>query len=67
MKNYRAKDVDSYIASSKPGARPKLEELRKLIKSAIPKAKNPQNRFGSGLGRTLRELRISSFLLQFNL
>lgn len=38
MKNYRAKDVDEYIASAEKEARPKLEELRKLIKSTIPKA-----------------------------
>lgn len=38
MRNYKAKDVDSYIMSSLQEAQPKLEELRKLIKSAIPKA-----------------------------
>lgn len=38
MKNYKAKDVESYIASSDVAARPKLEELRKLIKSTIPNA-----------------------------
>ena len=37
MRNYGAKDVDSYIASSGIGARPKLEELRKIIKATIPK------------------------------
>ncbi len=37
MKNYSAKDVDSYIASSGREARPKLKELRKIIKSTIPK------------------------------
>jgi uncharacterized protein YdhG (YjbR/CyaY superfamily) len=31
-------DVDSYIASAKEEARPKLEELRKLIKATIPEA-----------------------------
>jgi len=38
MRNYSAEDVDSYIASSEPEARPTLNELRKLIKSTIPKA-----------------------------
>ena len=38
MRNYGAKDVDSYIASSRREARPKLEEIRKIIKSTIPKA-----------------------------
>lgn len=38
MRNYRAKDVDSYIASSAPESRPTLKELRKIIKSTIPKA-----------------------------
>ena len=38
MKNYSAKDVDSYIASSDIEARPKLKEIRKIIKSTIPKA-----------------------------
>jgi uncharacterized protein len=33
MRNYSAKDVDSYIASSGSEAHPTLEELRKLIKS----------------------------------
>lgn len=37
MRNYTAKDVDSYIASSEKIARPKLKELRKIIKSTIPK------------------------------
>ena len=37
MRNYGAKDVDFYIASADREARPKLKELRKLIKSAIPK------------------------------
>ena len=36
MRNYSAKDVDSYIASSGREAHPTLEELRKLIKSTIP-------------------------------
>src|SRR5262245_14852521 len=34
----KPKDVDSYIANSDKEARPKLEELRKIIKSTIPKA-----------------------------
>lgn len=38
MRNYSAKDVDSYIASSGREARPKLKEIRKIIKSTIPKA-----------------------------
>jgi uncharacterized protein len=36
MRNYSAKDVDSYIASSGSEAHPTLEELKKLIKSTIP-------------------------------
>ena len=38
MKNYSAKDVDAYIANSGIEARLKLEELRKIIKSTVPKA-----------------------------
>lgn len=38
MRNYIAKDVDAYIAGSERGARPVLKELRKIIKSAVPKA-----------------------------
>ena len=38
MKNYKAKDVDEYIASADKEARPKLKELREIIKSVIPKA-----------------------------
>ncbi|HCR52690.1 TPA: DUF1801 domain-containing protein [Candidatus Kaiserbacteria bacterium] len=38
MRNYRAKDVDAYIAGSGKEARPTLKELRKVITSAIPKA-----------------------------
>ena len=34
----KPKDVDSYIENSDEKARPKLEELRKIIKSTIPKA-----------------------------
>lgn len=37
MKNYSAKDVDAYIASSEKDARLKLKELRKVITSTIPK------------------------------
>ena len=33
----KPKDVDSYIANSGQEARPILEELRKIIKSTIPK------------------------------
>ncbi|MBC7943202.1 DUF1801 domain-containing protein [Candidatus Saccharibacteria bacterium] len=38
MRNYSAKDVDSYIAGSEPEARLTMNELRKIIKSTIPKA-----------------------------
>ncbi len=38
MKMSKPKDVDSYIANSDKEARPKLEELRKIIKSTIPEA-----------------------------
>ena len=38
MRNYEAKDVDSYIAGSVPEAKSTLEELRKLVKATIPKA-----------------------------
>ena len=34
----KPEDVDSYIASSGREARSKLEEIRKIIKSTIPKA-----------------------------
>ena len=37
MKMYKAKDVDSYIANSGREARPKLKEIREIIKSTIPK------------------------------
>lgn len=37
MRNYKAKDVESYIAASEIKAQPHLKELRKIIKSAIPK------------------------------
>lgn len=38
MKNYEAKNVDEWIASAPKEARPKLEEVRKTIKSAVPEA-----------------------------
>ncbi len=38
MRNYKAKDVDSYIASSDEKSRPTMKELRKIIKATIPKA-----------------------------
>ena len=38
MKNYGAKDVDEYIASAPEEVRPKLGEVRKIIRSAVPKA-----------------------------
>ncbi|RPI01364.1 MAG: DUF1801 domain-containing protein [Ignavibacteriae bacterium] len=38
MRNYKAKNVDAYIAGSAVDARPILKELRKVIKSTIPKA-----------------------------
>ena len=34
---YKAKDVDSYIANSGREVRPKLKEIREIIKSTIPK------------------------------
>lgn len=34
----RVKTVDEYIASAPPEVRPKLQEIRKIIKSAAPKA-----------------------------
>lgn len=43
MNNYNAKDVDSYIANSGKEARPILEEIRKIIKSAIPRAEEGIN------------------------
>jgi uncharacterized protein len=36
MRNYTAKEVDDYIASSAPEARPTLVELRKLVRGTIP-------------------------------
>jgi uncharacterized protein YdhG (YjbR/CyaY superfamily) len=38
MKTSKPKDVDTYIADSSKEARPKLEAIRKIIKSTIPKA-----------------------------
>ena len=38
MSNYEAGDVDGYIAHAAEVARPQLEELRTLIRSAIPDA-----------------------------
>src|SRR3989344_1935345 len=37
MRNYSAKDVDSYIANSAREARPKLKEILKIIKLTLPK------------------------------
>ncbi len=37
------KDVDSYIAKSGDKARPILEEIRKIIKSAVPKTEEQIN------------------------
>lgn len=39
MKNYNAKDVDGYIMGAPKEARPKLRELRQIVKAAVPKAK----------------------------
>lgn len=36
MRNYSAKDVDSYLAGSPEESRPHLTKLRKLITSTIP-------------------------------
>jgi uncharacterized protein len=38
MRNYKAKNVDQYIASSPREAQYKLEEVRTAIKSSVPKA-----------------------------
>ena len=38
MKNYKAKNVTEFIASAAKEARPTLKELRKIVKSAVPKA-----------------------------
>ena len=37
MKNYSAKDVNAYIAGADREARPKLKEIRKIIRATIPK------------------------------
>ena len=38
MRNYTAKDVDEYIANAPKEAQPKLEELRAIVRQAVPKA-----------------------------
>ena len=38
MKNYKAKNVDEYIASAEKEGRPTLEGIRKIIKSTVPNA-----------------------------
>jgi uncharacterized protein YdhG (YjbR/CyaY superfamily) len=38
VSNYEAGDVDDYIAHADAAARPHLEELRALVRSAIPAA-----------------------------
>lgn len=38
MRNYAAENVDDYIASAEPEARPTLIALRELVKSTIPEA-----------------------------
>ena len=38
MRNYKAEDVDGYIASAAPEARPTLMALRKIVKAAVPGA-----------------------------
>ncbi|VVB73768.1 Uncharacterised protein [uncultured archaeon] len=38
MQNYKAKNVNEYIASMPKEARPKLKEVRKMIRSAVPGA-----------------------------
>jgi uncharacterized protein len=38
MKDYAAKDVDSYIAGADRQARPKLREVRETIRTAVPEA-----------------------------
>ena len=43
MTNPPSKDVDSYISNSSKEARPILEELRKIIKSTVPKAEESIN------------------------
>lgn len=38
MRNYSAKDVNEYIASSPGEAQAKLKELRAVVKAAVPEA-----------------------------
>ncbi len=38
FRKYGTKDVDAYIAESAEEARPKLEELRRLVRSTVPEA-----------------------------
>jgi len=44
MKNYKAKSVDEYIAGAAKEARPMLKELRKIIRSTVPKAEESISR-----------------------
>jgi uncharacterized protein YdhG (YjbR/CyaY superfamily) len=37
MRNYIAENVDDYIKGAEPEARPTLIELRKIVKSTVPK------------------------------
>lgn len=46
MRNYRAKDVDAYIAGSDRTARPHLKKLRKIILATIP---NVEEKIGWGV------------------
>lgn len=38
MRDYSAKDVEAYIAGAGREARPKLEEIRKIVRAAVPQA-----------------------------
>lgn len=38
MRNYKAEDVDDYIARSDPEAWPVMKEIRRVIKSTVPGA-----------------------------
>lgn len=38
MRNYSAKDVDTYIVDSAPESQEVMRELRKIIKSTVPEA-----------------------------
>jgi uncharacterized protein YdhG (YjbR/CyaY superfamily) len=38
MKNYKAKNVDEFIASAPKEAQSKLKEIRAVIRSSVPKA-----------------------------